>query len=284
MPRDRRLQHSATFAPRAQTAPIPVRATLAILYAGKFAWVFEASGAASLPAPAEFRRACFSATSFATPSTTSRMARMSRIASSGTLIWNSLSKAKTMLIPSSESIFSFSNVSSIEIVSTPTRCVFAITRITWAVRSSGTAPAASSIETSSLYHIVSAYGNEAAKLPAIKLCEIICPERSRDLRERALDGPSRTTAPFGHGSDRGQKKDRAREESARPALTIRCGLEGVHRTWRRGYERSPPWPRQATSHPETLYLASIGGSSRSTTFGLIDRKQQGADRIGIFPL
>src|SRR5437899_800064 len=42
----------------------------------------------------------------------------------------------------------------------------------------------------------------------------------------------------------------------------------------------PPCPKQATSKPETRYRASIGGSTRSTTFGLAERKHPGAEMIG----
>ena len=58
--------------------------------------------------------AVFSATSFRTPSTVSPMERIVCTPSSGMLMPNSFSRANTMLIPSSESIFNCSNVLSSE--------------------------------------------------------------------------------------------------------------------------------------------------------------------------
>ena len=52
---------------------------------------------------------------------------------------------------------------------------------------------------------------------------------------------------------------------------------------RTGYARRPPWPRQATSQPETRYRARIGGSTKSTTLGLAERKHPGADTTGVSP-
>jgi hypothetical protein len=50
------------------------------------------------------------------------------------------------------------------------------------------------------------------------------------------------------------------------------------------YASSPPCPRLAISQPVTRYRASSGGKTRSTTFGLADRKHPGAETTGISSL
>ena len=53
----------------------------------------------------------------------------------------------------------------------------------------------------------------------------------------------------------------ATEPSASIILSFRKAL----------YPSNPPCPRQAISHPEMRYRASIGGRTRSTTLGLAER-------------
>src|SRR5207302_528807 len=77
-----------------------------------------------------FAAAFLAAISLSTPSTTSRTVRINFAESSGISIENSSSTAKTILIPSSESIFNSSKVLSILTDSTGMCCVFAMTAIT----------------------------------------------------------------------------------------------------------------------------------------------------------
>ncbi len=85
----------------------------------------------------------------------------------------------------------------------------------------------------------------------------------------------------GSGGSNGKKMPGVTEDARRRELVIRSEVRiaSVEES-RESYANRPPCPRQATSQPVTWYRARSGGSIRSTTLGLADRKQPGAEITG----